>query len=343
MASATGNGCTNGTRLVTNVVNATAQKASCFVQCSSGYRTTLSGTFGGRVFCPNNAEEGSPVQYTYQCTENSCAALQLNSVGLRGLESSSSPCFDQQHLSTHSNPSCEVSCKPGYESSTSEATYTCATNAANGDSPQISPSITCVENTCKVRLHPGMTGLFESNCEPCTSGLSLFTHSLPNCCSLHCDAGYVSRSALVETETLTCPQNASKNFNLLPSSLMCDIAITRIEMNCKSQGCESVGNNSPSSTMRSCALVSSQIDTDSSVFVATEGGDEIVFSNFNASSHSESTHWKLFVDDEYSTEDNCVTFSSNNSMTCKIPASSGQDKRLSLMKYVVFEREAREL
>ena len=97
------------------------------------------------------------------------------------------------------------------------------------------------------------------------------------------------------------------------------------------------------SCRRSCALVSSQIDTDSSVFVATEGGDEIVFSNFNASSHSESTHWKLFVDDEYSTEDNCVTFSSNNSMTCKIPASSGQDKRLSLMKYVVFEREAREL
>ena len=68
MTSATGNGCTNGTKLVTNVVNATSQKASCFVQCSSGYRATLSGAFGGRVFCPSTSEEGAQVQYTYQCT-----------------------------------------------------------------------------------------------------------------------------------------------------------------------------------------------------------------------------------------------------------------------------------
>ena len=45
-----GNGCTNGTKLVTNVVNATSQKASCFVQCSSGYRATLSVARLSRVF-----------------------------------------------------------------------------------------------------------------------------------------------------------------------------------------------------------------------------------------------------------------------------------------------------
>ena len=56
-----------------------------------------------------------------------------------------------------------------------------------------------------------------------------------------------------------------------------------------------------------------------------------MFSNFNASSQSDST-LKLFVD--VSTQPRIMRhISSNNSMTCKIPANSGRDKRLSLMKY----------
>lgn len=339
MTSATGNGCENGTRLVTNTIDATT-KSSCFVQCMSGYRTTLSDEFGGRVFCPSNAQEGAPVQYTFQCSENSCAPLQLDSVGLTGSRTSS-PCLNQLRLSTHSNPTCSVRCKSGYESTTSEATYTCATNSEDGASAQISPSITCIENTCKVKLSRGMTAsdVQSASCVSCVSGLSLFTHSSPNCCDVQCDAGYVSGSTQQINETLDCPRNASNEFQLIPSTLSCNVAITRIEMRCKSNGCESVGNNNIAlPTMRDCNLVQSTIDTDSNVFVATEGGDEIVFSNFDTSSQTLSTHWKMFVDDSMSGDD-CVTFSNNNSMTCKIPASSGKGRRLSLMKYDASSEE----
>jgi len=124
------------------------------------------------------------IRYTYQCTENKCSALQLESLGLTGLGSTSA-CQNQQQLSTHTNPSCQVTCMQGYESSTSNATYTCDSNSANGDSAQISPAITCAENICRVKLSAGMAAAPVSElCAECVNGLSLFTHSQPNCCNV---------------------------------------------------------------------------------------------------------------------------------------------------------------
>jgi len=102
-----------------------------------------------------------------------------------------------------------------------------------------------------------------------------------------------------------------------------------------SNGCESVGNTGSTSQMRQCSNVQDKIDADSNVLIATEGGDFVIFSNFIA---TQGTHWKLFVDETIPGE-NCVTFGSNNTMTCTIPAGSGRGRRLSLMKYDSFNEK----
>lgn len=333
MTSATAGGCQNGTTLATNRGEDDTVSTDCFVSCEAGYSRANVDAFGGRVFCPSDAAQDSPVSYTISCTENSCAQFVLP-LGIVGTDNeNSTACTVETILMTKSNTQCGVGCDVGYAPSTlSSAVLRCDSGASQGALPFLDPSdFGCIENACApIALGIGQIGISSSDTVACRDDLVLQTHSSPTTCAWTCDAGYVPSTSWsnISSKTLRCAQNASDG-DVVENSLTCTRAVTSMSISCgtDTEGCEV----SSSSIGLTCVEAAGSVTVLSSALASTEGGDVVTFENFVDDSVSTlSLSWFLLVDNTIGSP--CVLDTLDDRLSCSVPPGSGVSQEISLVR-----------
>ena len=114
----------------------TNSDTTCNVKCYNGYEGP-----GGTFTCSSDANDGDAPTESTSCSEITCDVYVLPSNVVGG---DTDPCSSGIELSTHTDPSCNVKCKPGY--SGTPKTISCPIDSISGQSP--TGSITCSENLC---------------------------------------------------------------------------------------------------------------------------------------------------------------------------------------------------
>eukprot|EP01060_Flectonema_neradi_P004941 TRINITY_DN1326_c5_g1_i1.p1 TRINITY_DN1326_c5_g1~~TRINITY_DN1326_c5_g1_i1.p1 ORF type:complete len:2016 (+),score=310.94 TRINITY_DN1326_c5_g1_i1:80-6127(+) len=155
---------------------------TCNVKCAPGYIAST-----GVVTCDYIGTQKSTTPLT--CTEKTCSPY---SFGVGITSGVSSGCVAPQTLRQVTQPSCTLSCLPGYTGA--DGTLDCPTSLGDGSAPNV--NIACVENTCAAYVL--QTG--EVAVSPGCGSLGTVTG---NTCTINCDTGYT-----VGTGTVTCPSNA---------------------------------------------------------------------------------------------------------------------------------------
>jgi hypothetical protein len=174
--------CSNGLRLSTH------SDTSCNVKCNTGYEGS-----GGTIQCSADAVMDASPTESVSCTEISCSAYVLPAHVTGG---DSDPCTDISLLTTHSDPSCNVKCEPGF--SGIPATISCPVDSTSGDAP--SGSISCTENMCTAYQFD--ISVTQGQTDPCQNNVALSTYS-DNSCNLQCNVGFSGAGGSV-----TCASNA---------------------------------------------------------------------------------------------------------------------------------------
>jgi len=211
---------------------------SCDVKCDLGY----TGGYGSAL-CPYDSELNGAVLTNLTCVENRCAAYSFTP-GVKG-----ATCSDGVRLSTHTNPSCDLSCKPGYHESSgnTQSRLICPEDAADGQ--DIYVQFSCDMNQCQaVSLPLGVVGDV-SNSNPCTEGMILRTHA-DQYCEASCDQGYFGLPGYI-----SCPQNAMLNDSTVFSGMCIEVSCNDFVFpsGVESSNCES-GIRLTTHTKQTCDL-----------------------------------------------------------------------------------------
>ena len=158
--------CTNGIQLYTHTTT------TCNLQCKTGYSGSDS-----VLHCASNAMFGMDATTSISCDENLCQAYSWP-VGVTSTSTDSeTACNENTRLSTHTNPSCILSCESGF---TGQAgTLTCPSNALYDQVPNV--NISCVENSCESFSFDPSTVTTNSRSDACENPVILSTRTYSTC------------------------------------------------------------------------------------------------------------------------------------------------------------------
>ena len=163
--------CTNGVQLNTHT------DTTCNLQCQAGY----SGS-NAELRCASDAMFGMDAITSISCVENTCAVYSWPS-GVRSVSTGSAhACNEDTRLSTHTNPSCVLTCESGYTGQ--DATLTCPSDASNDQAP--TTNISCVENSCAEFSFDPSIVTTNSRSDACTNSVTLSTRTYSTCKFFSC-------------------------------------------------------------------------------------------------------------------------------------------------------------
>ena len=158
--------CTNRVQLNTHT------DTTCNLQCEAGY----SGS-DAELRCASDAMFGMDAITSISCVENTCQAYSWPAGVISVSTESANACNEDTRLSTHTNPSCVLTCESGYTGQ--DTTLTCPSNASNDQAP--TTNITCVENSCAEFSFDSSTVTTNSRSDACTNPVTLSTRTYSTC------------------------------------------------------------------------------------------------------------------------------------------------------------------
>ena len=195
--------------------------------------------------------------------------------------------------------------------------------------------------------------------EACSRGVQLTTRTSPRC-QLECDNGYSGDSGFV-----TCPSDATPGQS--PEvNIVCEVDVSNVSLVCgDTSGCVEMDtsrrrrllNEAESGGLYNCDSSVPVISADSydglAQYISTTGGDGILFQNFHFDTDAQgsdivTTTYYLdingdrsidlsWIDDEDSETyalRMCTVNVTSNELTCRVPAGSGVESEIKLMRAI---------
>jgi hypothetical protein len=357
-SSGAGRGITNGCD--EGVVLQTRERSQCTLQCLSTHQGE-----DGTVTCPFNASENQLPEVDITCVEKLCEPLSLKS-SETGLEGSTDPCTNGMELSPVTNPTCDLQCAAGY--SGDSFTVTCSVESLQ---PVVTNNIVCTENKCESLIYP-RGAVSDTSAESCSRGLQLSTHTNPQCrleCDngYSGDPGFV-RCPSDATQGQAPEFNIACEVDVSSIMLKCGETNGCVEMEASSSSSsgrrrrltsdDSGGlyNCDASIPLFNSSNSNSTANVSLARFVSTTGGDLIVFTGFQfdltaaggggGSGELVTTNYYLDVNGDRSVDLTwigdatsftydirmCKANSTENSLICRVPAGSGVENEIQLMR-----------